>query len=67
MKNARIKKALEKLEQVLEEEIAKREETFDSRSEKWQESDNGLLHRHETEEFEQMLDSTSEKIQEFES
>ena len=49
-----------KLTELLEREIEKREEIFDKRSEKWQESEKGEDFQEKTQRLEEMLDDASE-------
>ena len=46
----------EKAQVIIEEEIARREELFDNRSEKWQESEKGEEFQEKTERLQEMLD-----------
>lgn len=50
-----IKKLLTQLEEALNNEIAKREEYYDTRSEKWQESEKGDEYLEKTDELQDML------------
>lgn len=42
---------------IIEEKIADREITFDDRSEKWQESENGERHQEKTDKLNEILDN----------
>lgn len=49
-------KKMESLQLCIEEQIAEREEIYDSRSEKWQDSDKGSEYQEKTERLQEMLD-----------
>ena len=64
-----MKKILNKMESLwaaMEEEIEKRTNTFDNRSEKWQESEKGEEFQEKTDRMQEMLDELIDWVEEFE-
>lgn len=53
-------KTLEKLQEQLEELIVQREETYDNRSGKWQESEKGDEYQERTERLQEILDEITD-------
>lgn len=61
MKN--IRKQLESLKSKLDEKIEEREFTFDERSEKWQDSERGVLFQEKTDELQEVIDNLEMTIE----
>lgn len=55
---------METLAALLEEEIAKREEIFENRTEKWQDSERGEAYQEKTDRLQEMFDGVMEWTEE---
>lgn len=62
----KIKKLLNELSEAFEEKIDRRTETFENRSEKWQESEKGEMFESETDRLQEMKDDIDDFICEIE-
>lgn len=62
----KIKKLLNELSEAFEESIDRRTETFENRSEKWQESEKGEMFESETDRLQEMKDDLDDWIGEIE-
>ena len=60
----KITKKLEELSALIEEEVTKREETYESRSERWQDSDKGMEYQEETDLLNEMLNQMNDWVYE---
>lgn len=60
----KITKKLEELSAMIEEEVTKREETFESRTERWQESEKGEMYQKSTDLLNEMLNQMNDWVYE---